>query len=123
MQSAAWSWAMSNPNEALRLAWNKFCRTWNIWPPAQELASIWVRLTESIGCFTILSLAVWGAWVSRSRLGEFYLLLLPAPYFTLLHMIFVGSVRYRQPAIMAISVLAGIAILWILNKLLRKSFA
>lgn len=123
MQAAAWSWAMSNPSEALRLAWNKFCRTWNIWPPAQELSSIWVRLTESIGCFTILSLAIWGTWVSRSRLGEFYLLLLPVPYFTLLHMIFVGSVRYRQPAIMAISVLAGIAILWILNKLLRKSFA
>lgn len=121
MQLAAVQWAMSNPGESLQLAWNKFGRTWNIWPPAQELSSPWVRLSESIGCFSILGLATWGIWVNRSRWRELYLYLLPIPYFTLLHMIFVGSVRYRQPAIMAISVLAGIAIMWILNRLTQTS--
>lgn len=121
MQKAATRWAVANPGESLRLAWNKFGRTWNIWPPAQELSSPWVRLTESIGCFTILGLATWGVWVSRARWTDLYLYLLPIPYFTLLHMIFVGSVRYRQPAIMAISVLAGIAVMWILNRLIQTS--
>lgn len=121
MQRAAWEWAMSNPGESLRLAGNKFYRTWNIWPPAQELSSPWVRLTESIGCFSILILASVGIWARRNYWKELYLFALPIPYFTLLHMIFVGSVRYRQPAIMAISVLAAIGILWILNRLIRTS--
>lgn len=121
MQRAAWEWALANPGESLRLAGNKFYRTWNVWPPAQELSSTWVRLTESIGCFSILILAIWGIWTSRNYWSELYLFALPIPYFTLLHMIFVGSVRYRQPAIMAISVLAAIGILWILNRLSQTS--
>lgn len=120
MHKAAVDWVQANPGETLRLAWVKFCRTWNFWPPAQELSSPWVRLSESIGCFGILSLAIWATWVFKERWQSYYLLLLPIPYFTLLHMIFVGSVRYRQPAIVAISVLAGMAIMWILNKLIYR---
>lgn len=120
LHKAAVDWVRTNPGEALRLAWVKFCRTWNFWPPAQELSSPWVRLTESIGCFGILALAIWATWVFSKQWQNYYLLLLPVPYFTLLHMIFVGSVRYRQPAIVAISVLAGMAIMWILNKLIQR---
>lgn len=120
MQQAAWEWAYANPREAAQLAWKKFAKTWNIWPPAEELSSTWVRLSETIGCFSILSLAIFGSWVYRNRWQEFYLYFLPIPYFTLLHMIFVGSVRYRQPAIMAISVLAGMGIMWILQRLLEN---
>jgi 4-amino-4-deoxy-L-arabinose transferase-like glycosyltransferase len=120
MQRAAMRWAYEHPTESAKLAINKFWRTWNPWPPAQELSSFWVRFSETLGCFTILTCASLGAWRLRNRWREFYLYLLPIPYFTLLHMIFVGSVRYRQPAIMSISVLAGIAIMWILSKLLFR---
>ena len=120
MQRAAMRWALDNPAESAKLAINKFWRTWNPWPPAQELSSFWVRLSETLGCFTILACASLGAWILRDRWRDYYLYLLPIPYFTLLHMIFVGSVRYRQPAIMSISVLAGVAIMWILTKLLFR---
>jgi len=119
MQQAALEWAFANPRETAQLAWKKFVKTWNIWPPAEELSSIWVRLSETVGCFSILGLAILGGCAYRNRWQDYYLYLLPVPYFTLLHMVFVGSVRYRQPAIMAISVLAGMGIMWILQRLVE----
>jgi len=121
MQQAALQWAFANPKETAHLALKKFTKTWNIWPPAQELSSIWVRFSETIGCFSILGLAILGSWAYRNHWHNFYLYFLPIPYFTLLHMVFVGSVRYRQPAIMAISVLAGMGIMWILQRLLENT--
>lgn len=118
MHRAAIQWTFDNPADAWKLAWIKLRRTWNIWPAAQEVGSFWVRLAETIGCFGIVVLAAWGGWVSRDRWQEIYIFLLPVPYFTLLHMVFVGSIRYRQPAIVALSVLAGIGAAWILGRIM-----
>jgi 4-amino-4-deoxy-L-arabinose transferase-like glycosyltransferase len=108
LQSAAIEWSKQNPTEVAKLAASKFLRTWNPWPPAVELSSFWVRLTDSIGCFGVLVLSAIGFFAYRDRWKEMYIFLLPTLYFTLLHMVFVGSIRYRQPAVVALCVLAGL---------------
>lgn len=108
LQSAAIDWSKQNPNAVAKLAASKFIRTWNPWPPAAELSSFWVRLTESIGCFGVVALSSIGLITFRDRWKEMYIFLLPTLYFTLLHMVFVGSIRYRQPAVVALCVLAGL---------------
>ena len=55
-----------------------------------------------------------GVWRSRQLGWPLVLLLLPAVYFTLLHMIFVSSIRYRQPALVPLLVLAAVAVAWLL---------
>ncbi len=119
-QIAAIDWVKSHPGEAAMLAWRKFLRTWSLWPNGGDIGSGTLRLLLTIGCFGILTFALWGSVGIATQSKEELLrktwrwsvavLWLPALYFTLLHMIFVGSIRYREPALLLLAVLAGIGI-------------
>ncbi len=116
MQSAAMRWASENISGAIRLALVKFARTWSVWPAAGEVGSTGLRLVLTLGCFSILLLAAVSAWRlhrdSRNESGwAIALCWMPAIYFTLLHMVFVGSIRYREPAVLVLVALAGCALI------------
>ena len=99
-----------NPGRFLRLALVKFLRTWNIVPndsgyrrPLHMIVSV-----ASVLPLVVLALAGW--WFVRSNVRGWLLLLLPVLYFTTLHMVFVGSVRYRMPVMGFLMILAGVAL-------------
>jgi hypothetical protein len=48
-----------------------------------------------------------GVWRYGLRGWQYTLCWLPAIYFTLLHMVFVASIRYREPAMIALIPLAA----------------
>jgi len=101
--------ARENPRRVLRLAGIKFLRTWSPVPnePGSRTA---VKMVASAG-WMVLTLGMATAGVFRRRRPrETLLLLLPALYFTLLHMVYVGSVRYRVPTMPPIYVLSGWAV-------------
>ena len=103
----ALSWAKAHPAEAARLAGVKLARMWNVWPNERSLSSWPIRLAV---LFTYVPIAVFGIiGAARTiRAGWPYLLCwLPAVYFTLLHVVFVSSIRYRQPAMLGLMVLAA----------------
>ncbi len=107
LRTEAIHWAMSNPARAVRLAAVKVMRTWNIWPNEPSLSAWPVRLTVALTYTPILILGILGA-VGTIRLGWPYILCwLPAVYFTMLHAVFIGSIRYRQPAMLGLIVLAA----------------
>lgn len=106
----ALDWAESNPRKVLSLAWTKFRRTWSVTINAPGYSSC---LYVAVGWLTVapvFACAAAGAWMLRRRPRVFTLLLAPAVYFTLLHMVFVGSVRYRLPAMPGLFVLAAVAV-------------
>jgi hypothetical protein len=112
MNSAALDWASKNLSGAIRLAVVKFGRTWSVWPSAGEVGSSGLRAALTLGCFGILLLAgyaSWWSWVPATSSWRTSLALCwgPAVYFTLLHMVFVGSIRYREPAMLVLAALAG----------------
>lgn len=115
LRNAAIAWAIENPKSTLLLAWIKFLRMWNIWPNEASLRSWPLRLAVAAGYVPLLALGIVGAWRFAGRDFPYALCLLPAIYFSLLHMIFVGSIRYRQPAMLMLIVLAAGACDWMLR--------
>lgn len=106
MRIAASQWAWEHPYEVCRLAAIKLAKTWRPVPVAAELGNSMVKWSEGLGYLTIAFLAIVASWWVRREPGA-WIFLVPALYFSVLHMVFIGSVRYRQPAVLVLCILAG----------------
>lgn len=113
MKQASIDWAKAHPQRVLQLAGVKFLRIWSPLPNAAEFSSNKLRLVLMISYLPAIILAAIGCYRCRQLGWPLVLLLLPAVYFTLLHMIFVSSIRYRQPAMIPLLVLAAVAVAWL----------
>ena len=109
-------WARENPARVTELAWAKVRRTWSIRLNASDYQSPLYQAIAWLTVAPVFALACVGVWIDRRRLDCLLLLLAPAVYFTLVHMVFVGSIRYRIPAMPFLFILAAIAT----NRLLRS---
>ncbi len=107
LRDAAIDWAREHPARVAALAVTKFTRIWSFVPNASEFQSRWLRLILAVTYTPVICLALLGAWRFARREWSYLLCLLPAVYFTLLHIIFVSSIRYRQPAMLPLIVLAA----------------
>jgi 4-amino-4-deoxy-L-arabinose transferase-like glycosyltransferase len=107
MRSAAVAWARRNPMRVVQLAGIKFVRIWSPWPNSETAQGWTYRLAILFGYTPLMVLAVAGAIRFVGRGWPYSLCIVPAVYFTCLHMIFVGSIRYRQPAMLVLIVLAA----------------
>ncbi len=107
MQSAAVEWARQNPGRVLELVGIKFLRMWSPLPNAAEFQSTMLRLVLAITYTPVIVLALFGLWRFAPRGWPYLLCFLPAVYFTCLHCVFVSSLRYRQPAMLVLIVLAA----------------
>jgi 4-amino-4-deoxy-L-arabinose transferase-like glycosyltransferase len=107
LRDAALDWARQHPSRVAALMAIKFARMWSFVPNANEFQSRWLRLILAATYTPIICLALVGVWRFTRRDWPHLLCVLPAVYFTLLHIIFVSSIRYRQPAMLPLIVLAS----------------
>ncbi|MBV8677561.1 MAG: glycosyltransferase family 39 protein [Planctomycetaceae bacterium] len=134
LRRRAWAFVREHPGRALELAAIKLARFWSPWPNADAVRSPVVaagRRDEGRGArgesdradtvrspvvaavsaavtlpqFALLAL---GGWDRRRDPRALVLLAGPLLYFSALHMVFVGSVRYRIPAAVPAMGLAAI---------------
>jgi 4-amino-4-deoxy-L-arabinose transferase-like glycosyltransferase len=109
MRKGAVDWIMQNPSDALSLGLLKFGRTWSPFPLGESIQNIWFGRAEAFA-FVVIALLAASAWVWRNGLpGISWVLIMPIVYFGILHCIFVGSIRYRHPPMLAVIVLAGVS--------------
>jgi len=109
-RAAAWAFARENPASVARLAAVKLLRMWNVWPNEPSFAAWPIRLAVVLSYLPVLVLGILGAAGTIRRGWPYVLCWLPAVYFTLLHVIFASSIRYRQPAMLGLMVLAAGAV-------------
>ncbi|MBG0776936.1 MAG: glycosyltransferase family 39 protein [Desulfovibrionaceae bacterium] len=86
-----------NPGRFARLAVNKFLRFWALWPSAESITSWKVRTVSVLSFGPVLLLALASLRVLRDRFRDTSLLWLFMGYYTALHMVTIGSIRYRLP--------------------------
>jgi hypothetical protein len=106
----ATDWARENPAEAARLAWKKVLKVWSPFPSSNWSAYPRVRWTLGIALVMLALLASYGAWRGRTQWRDAWVLIFPTLYFTLLHAIFVGSIRYREPALYGLIIFAALGL-------------
>lgn len=110
----ALTWAWQHPWQTLRLAGIKLARLWNPWPNDAGLRGPVVVLAMSAWYMPVIIFGAWGL----ARYGvcgwPYLLCALPVAYVSVLHSIFVGSIRYRQPVWIGLVVLAAAALVaWV----------
>ena len=103
----AWDYARQHPARAATLAFAKLARFWSPWPMSSDFGDWKYVLVGSAFVVPFFGLVVVG--IRRGGLGRraTLILLLPAIYFSVVHCVFVGSLRYRVPCDVPLAVLAG----------------
>jgi hypothetical protein len=107
MRRAAIHWAWEHPDLVWKLVQSKFFRLWNFFPNEASLSNFAVKVAVFCTYSPVLVLGMIG--VGRSFWYDFSvrLLWIPAVYITVLHIIFVSSIRYRAPAMICFAILAA----------------
>ncbi len=99
-----------HPGKTLKLAAVKLGRFWNPLPNFSRYRTPLYMLMSMLSYGPLLLLVIWGGVVKRQNMKKWIILVMPLVYFMLLHMVFVGSIRYRIPAMAGVMVLAAVAL-------------
>jgi len=113
------SYMKNNPGRTLRLAIVKFLRTWNVIPNYTALRKPFYIVVSLVSYVPVLLTAVLGLAVGFKRRRALVLTLLPIVVITLVHMVFVGSVRYRLSVMPFVMVLSGAGVWWLVCKVFK----
>jgi hypothetical protein len=110
----AWTEIWEHPGRVMWLAVRKVGRTWTPFLNAGEYQNPVIQVGMGLWYVPLFILALVGVFGGEIRTKMKWLLLVPILYFTALHALFLGSVRYRVPLmpIVCIFAAAGIVTLW-----------
>ena len=102
----AMHWIRHHPRRVMELALAKIARTWSPMPLSAEFGRPLYRWAAAIYSIPLDLLVILGLGYGRIPRTAKVFLLLPAIYFTAVHALSVGSLRYRLPAEPPMAVLA-----------------
>lgn len=97
MKRLAMDYLKEDPARTTKLLLHKFQRFWNLWPNARGYDKGVYKLAALISFGPVLLLSLAGLWVLRDRWREWGAIWLFVGYLTTLHMVAMGSIRYRLP--------------------------
>jgi hypothetical protein len=96
-RNQALNYIKGGPVRFLKTAWRKFLRFWHLWPNAPAYATGIYKWGSLLSFGPVLLLALGSLWVLRNRWRQTGILWLFFTYYTVIHMVTIGSIRYRLP--------------------------
>ncbi|MFO0957356.1 MAG: glycosyltransferase family 39 protein [Isosphaeraceae bacterium] len=109
LKARAWRFARENPGRSLELAAIKAARFWSPRINAEGYRSPALGVATSVWTWPLYGLMAAGLFQHRRDPRAWVLLAGPLLYFAAIHLLFVGSVRYRVPAMVPAIGLAALA--------------
>jgi 4-amino-4-deoxy-L-arabinose transferase-like glycosyltransferase len=110
-----------NPQHLCKLTAVKIARTWSPIPLSAEFGSKKLyKYAAAAYSIPLLALSVVGLWASRLPRSARLFLLSPVLYFTMIHAVSVGSLRYRVPTEPLLAVLAAAGLMTIFGRIRRR---
>lgn len=110
-RARAWKFARENPGRAIELAFIKLWRYWKPWPNAEQFGGFWQQAAVAAFFLPAVILAAIGVWTAQRPIWRWALAAAPLVLFAMVHMVFVGSLRYRLPAEYPLYVLTAVGLL------------
>ncbi|OHB71154.1 MAG: hypothetical protein A2W23_00975 [Planctomycetes bacterium RBG_16_43_13] len=111
---------MADPLRAFLLSFNKLVYFYSPIPKAEGFNNVFYKLIGLISTLPIFVFAVIGIWCMRRNLTAIILILTPIIYYTILHMVFIGSIVYRLPIEPYIIILASYGGYYLFNKIMAR---
>jgi 4-amino-4-deoxy-L-arabinose transferase-like glycosyltransferase len=109
-ESLAWRFIGEHPADSIKLATAKLLRTWSPVPLSADFGRPLYKIIAAIYTVPLFVLTIVGLWRGSLSRPVRIFLLAPAVYFSIVHMMSVGSLRYRIPVEPLLCVLAASAL-------------
>ena len=104
---AAWDWAASNPGKVVRVAIVKMARTWALFPNQPGFSSFSIRAAIGVPYILLWIFSIYSINCSGQKTIFWLLFILTALYISGIQSLFIGSIRYRLPAMWTLCILAS----------------
>ena len=104
-RAMAFTW--ENPGRVLQLAVVKQCRYWSLVPNAAQFRDAKLQMIVLFATLPLFVFALFGAWSARRNVSLLALTAGAIVLFAGMHLLFVGSLRYRLPAEYPLAVMAA----------------
>ncbi|HUO08754.1 MAG TPA: glycosyltransferase family 39 protein [Phycisphaerae bacterium] len=112
----AWQYIRNDPGRIVLLALRKFARTWSPWLNASEFRNSRLQFAIAAWYIPLFLLGLLGLVLAPFPRGIKGLLLIPILYFSAVHSLFLGSVRYRAPLMPIVCIFAAAGIMTLLQR-------
>jgi hypothetical protein len=109
-RARAWQFVRSHPGRALRLTLDKIARFWMPWPNAEQFSGGVGQVAVAAYFIPAVLAAVLGLFLGPRAFWPWVLTLGPILYFSAIHAVFLGSLRYRLPAEYPLCVAAAVGL-------------
>jgi hypothetical protein len=111
-----WAFARADPWRQVRMAFFKAGRTWNPLLNAAEFQSVGAQVVCAVWHLPLYGLGLLGVWCLWRRRWEWGVLMMPVVYFTMVHSVYLGSVRYRVPLMGIVHLFAAVGLSWLWDR-------